>query len=211
MRLEWQSAVEGRVKGVCCVSVLRSLFPTFNSNRSSRMKRADKHMQQIFEAIIDINLTPTRRSSLNFPLHIILFPFIPHHSITPWNNFSCRFSRAAHHDTDSAFSCSEKTFPSLCLCLILRRKGSTPVPERSEMNWEFSSCLNFHEFRCWIDDKTYCRWLQSSWKLSFFRFKNAANKGDAKKNKRNVAIWVIYIFTERREGGKSRAGIFFLP
>ena len=53
-----------------------------------------RHMQQIFKflkTIIDIN-PPL---SINFPLHIILFPFIPHHSITPKNNFSFHSQHSA--------------------------------------------------------------------------------------------------------------------
>lgn len=49
--------------------------------------------------------------------------------------------------------------------------------ERNETNWEFSSCLNFQGFRWWIDDKTYCCWLQQLYE-----------KEDKRRNS------VIYIF-----------------
>ena len=68
---------------------------------STQTETEQQHMQQIFKfhkTIIDINPTPSF-PSINFPLHIILFPFLPHHSITPQNNFSFHFRRSATFHT----------------------------------------------------------------------------------------------------------------
>ena len=88
------------------------------------------------------------------------------------------------------------------------------MTERNERNWEFSSCLNFHEFRWWIDDKTY-----RSLEKHFLEILNRKNKKQNEKGKQKLTSqFELFTFSPEEkkkkcdvEGGKkSRAGIIFV-